>query len=171
MPKTTECTASYTGLFSFDKEEHEWQMWRQDGWRPWRCSSVSFKAANTTQFSVSVKIRHEGRISTFNSVYQLYNRYWYQCSSVKKKWIWTSNRKWRNLFISPVIGCNQCVLWVKLWCSYLWITLSRHFSGHTFSLYQIYAVLRSVTSDLTMIMRITMIILVPEFRISSGSQK
>lgn len=37
-----------------------------------------------TQFSVSVKIRHEGRISTFNSVYQLYNRYWYQCSSVKK---------------------------------------------------------------------------------------
>lgn len=84
MPKTTECTASYTGLFSFDKEEHEWQMWRQDGWRPWRCSSVSFKAANTTQFSVSVKIRHEGRIGTFNSVYQLYNRYWYQCSSVKK---------------------------------------------------------------------------------------
>lgn len=113
MPKTTECTASYTGLFSFDKEEHEWQMWRQDGWRPWRCSSVSFKAANTTQFSVSVKIRHEGRISTFNSVYQLYNRYWYQCSSVKK-WIWTSNRKWRNLFISPVIGCNQCVLWVLM---------------------------------------------------------
>lgn len=84
MPKTTKCTASYTGLFSFDKEEHEWQMWRQDGWRPWRCSSVSFKAANTTQFSVSVKIRHEGRIGTFNSVYQLYNRYWYQCSSVKK---------------------------------------------------------------------------------------
>lgn len=44
-------------------------------------------------------------------------------------------------------------------------------AGTHFSLYQIYAVLRSVTSDLSMIMRITMIILVPEFRISSGSQK